>query len=42
MVVELEAVLKLRAVHADNDLDTYLDYHHTRELSRRWTPPRRM
>jgi hypothetical protein len=29
-----EAVLKLRAVHANGDLDTYLAYHHTREHQR--------
>jgi hypothetical protein len=29
-----EAVLKLRAVHANDDLDPYLAYHHTREHQR--------
>jgi hypothetical protein len=29
-----EAVLKLRAVHANDDLDAYLTYHHTREHQR--------
>lgn len=29
-----EAVLKLRAVHANGDLDSYLAYHHTREHQR--------
>ena len=29
-----EAVLKLRAVHANGDLDDYLTYHHTREHQR--------
>jgi hypothetical protein len=29
-----EAVLKLRAVHANDDLDDYLAYHHTREHQR--------
>ncbi|MFE7753413.1 ISKra4 family transposase, partial [Streptomyces sp. NPDC057428] len=29
-----EAVLKLRAVHANGDLDAYLAYHHTREHQR--------
>jgi hypothetical protein len=29
-----EAVLKLRAVQANDDLDAYLAYHHTREHQR--------
>jgi hypothetical protein len=29
-----EAVLKLRTVHANGDLDDYLAYHHTREHQR--------
>jgi hypothetical protein len=29
-----EAVLKLRAVHANDDLDDYLNYHHAREHQR--------
>lgn len=29
-----EAVLKLRAVHANGDLDAYLAYHHTRQHQR--------
>ncbi|MEU3283365.1 ISKra4 family transposase, partial [Streptomyces antibioticus] len=33
-LADAEAVLKLRAVHANDDLDDYLAYHHTREHQR--------
>ena len=33
-LADAEAVLKLRAVHANGDLDDYLAYHHTREHQR--------
>jgi hypothetical protein len=35
-----EAVLKLRAVHANGDLDDYLTYHHTREHQRTYPDQR--
>jgi hypothetical protein len=35
-----EAVLKLRAVHANDDLDDYLTYHHTREHQRTYPDQR--
>lgn len=35
-----EAVLKLRAVHANGDLDDYLAYHHTREHQRTYPDQR--
>ncbi|MGX1546140.1 hypothetical protein [Streptomyces adustus] len=34
VVADAEAVLKLRAVRANGDLDAYLTYHHTREHQR--------
>lgn len=34
VVADAEAVLKLRAVQANGDLDDHLTYHHTREHQR--------
>ncbi len=33
-LADAEAVLELRAVHANGDLDSYLAYHHTCEHQR--------
>lgn len=35
-----EAVLKLRAVHANGDREDYLTYHHTREHQRTYPDQR--